>query len=129
MHNAAQAYGKVAQQTLTGRDLEAHVLIKAATKLQRIVDDWDARQGELTEALTNNRKLWTILVAAVTEADNPLPQPIKSNIASLGLFVFNHTISVMITPAPERLKVLININRDLAAGLRGMAAQPAATTA
>lgn len=118
----------MAQQTLTGRDLEAHVLIKAATKLQRIVDDWDARQGELTEALTNNRKLWTILVAAVTEADNPLPQPIKSNIASLGLFVFNHTISVMITPAPERLKVLININRDLAAGLRGTVAQPAAVS-
>ena len=41
--------------------------------------------------------------------------------ANLGLFVFNHTIAIMANPNPEGLDSLININRELAAGLRGAA--------
>jgi flagellar protein FlaF len=120
MHYAASAYSKVAQATQSPRELEAHILLKAATRFQGIKDDWDKRQGELDEALTYNRKIWTVLVSSVTRPDNPLPKPIRQNVANLGLFIFNHTLSLMSQPAPERLTVLININRELAAGLRGM---------
>ena len=44
MQHAAQAYGKVAKQTASPRDLEADLLLKAAARLQAISDDWD-RQG------------------------------------------------------------------------------------
>ena len=54
------------------------------------------------------------------QPENPLPKPIKQNVANLGLFVFNHTLSLMSDAKPERLGILININRELAAGLRGM---------
>ena len=37
--------------------------MKAATRLQVITDDWDSRDKDLDEALTYNRKLWTILVS------------------------------------------------------------------
>ena len=120
MHYAANAYSKVAQATQSPRELEAHILLKAATRFQAIKDDWDNRRGELDEALTYNRKIWTVLVSSVTRPDNPLPKPIRQNVANLGLFIFNHTLSLMSNPAPERLGILININRELAAGLRGM---------
>lgn len=94
--------------------------MKAATRFQAIRDDWTARHKELDEALTYNRKLWTVLVSSVTRPENPLPQPIKQNIANLGLFIFNHTLKLMAEPNPERLGILVTINREIAAGLRGM---------
>jgi flagellar protein FlaF len=35
--------------------------------------------------------------------------------------VFKHTLAVLADPRPERLGSLININRELATGLRGRA--------
>ena len=125
MQQAASAYSKVAQATQSPRELEAAILMKAATRLQAIRDDWDGRRPELVEALTYNRKLWTILVSSATEESNPLPVPIKQNLANLGIFIFNHTLAVMTQPAPERLGILITINREIAAGLRTEPAQAA----
>jgi flagellar protein FlaF len=99
--------------------------MKAASRLQAIRDDWEERRRELFEALTYNRKLWTILVSSATEAENPLPTAIKQNVANLAIFIFNHTLAVITQPAPERLAILIDINREIAAGLRGPAAQAA----
>jgi flagellar protein FlaF len=125
MQQAANAYPKIAQATHSPRELEAAVLMKAASRLQTIRDDRDGRQRELFAALTYNRKLWTILVSSATDAANPLPAAIKQNVANLGIFIFNHTLAVMTQPAPERLAILIDINREIAAGLRGPAAQAA----
>jgi flagellar protein FlaF len=122
MHHAANAYSKVAQATHSPRELEAHVLLKAATRFQTIRDDWESRAKDLDEALTYNRKIWTVLVTSATRPENPLPQNLKQNVANLGLFIFNHTLSLISEPKPERLGILININRELAAGLRGMSA-------
>lgn len=96
--------------------------MRAATRLQAIGDDWASRSSELGEALTYNRKLWTALVAAATNPDHPLPEAIRQNIANLGLFIFNHTLGVLIEPAPEKLGVLVSINREVAGGLRAMSA-------
>ena len=125
MQQAAIAYSKVAQATQSPRELEAAILMKAATKLQAIRDDWEGKRRELADALTYNRKLWTILVSSATEETNPLPVPIKQSLANLGIFIFNHTMAVMTQPAPERLGILITINREIAAGLRTQPAQAA----
>jgi flagellar biosynthesis activator protein FlaF len=121
MSNQSQAYARTAQQTLQGRDLEAHVLLKSAARLQGIRDNWDARHGELDEALLANRKLWTVFVSAMSAEDCPMPNTVRSNIINLGMFVFNRTIQLSVEPKPELLNVLIEINRNIAAGLRGRA--------
>ena len=115
----------MAQATQSPRELEATVLLKAAARLQAIRDDWDGRAKELDDALTYNRKIWTVLVSAVTQPDNPLPAEIRQNVANLGLFIFRQTLNIMSRPTPEQLAVLVTINRELAAGLRGRPA-PAA---
>lgn len=118
MYQAANVYAKNAQASQSPRELEANLLIKAASRLQNVQDDWEVRFPELEEALAYNRKLWTILATAVTDASNPLPREIKQNIANLAIFIFNRTVDLMIEPKPERLTVLININRQIATGLR-----------
>ncbi len=122
MHNpAAQAYGNAAKHTASDRELEADLLLKAASRLQTIRDAWDRNKADLNDALLYNRKLWSIFLTAVTGPDNPLPAAIRQNLANLGLFVMNHTLSVTADPRPEQLNSLININREIAAGLRSQA--------
>jgi flagellar protein FlaF len=121
MTQAAQAYGKTASQTTSPRDLEADLLLQAASQLQSIRDGWESKQSELNAALTNNRKLWSLLVATVTRPENPLPANIRQNVANIGIYVFKQTLTAMTNPKPENLGSLININRELASGLRGRA--------
>jgi flagellar biosynthesis activator protein FlaF len=118
--HGALAYQQTAQRTVNPRDLEANLLAKSAVQLQRIRDNWDEQSADLDKALTFNRKLWSIFIQAVTREENPLPQPIKQNIANLGIFVMKHTITTLARPAPEKLDALILINKEIAAGLRTM---------
>jgi flagellar protein FlaF len=57
----------------------------------------------------------------VTREDNPLPALIRQNVANLGLFVMSQTVALAAEPKREKLGTLININRELAAGLLGRA--------
>ena len=118
---ATQAYQAVAKRTGNPRDLEANLLSKSALNLQRIRENWDLADAELAAALKFNRKLWNVFLNSATQEENPLPAPIRQNIANLGLFVLNHTIKLEARPEPSRLDVLININREVAAGLRAAA--------
>jgi len=121
MQNAAQAYAKVARQIVNPRELEADLLLKAASRLQAILDAWDRKKPELYDALLYNRKLWSIFMASATSPDHALPIAIRQNIANLGLFVMNQTVSMMADPKREQINPLISINRELAAGLLGRA--------
>jgi flagellar protein FlaF len=124
MQHPAQAYGAIAKQTGNPRELEADLLLNAAARLQAIRDDWDGQDGprpELDAALIFNRRLWSIFVTSATSLENPLPAGVRQNVANLGLFVFKQTLAIQADPKPETLGSLININRELAAGLLGRA--------
>jgi flagellar biosynthesis activator protein FlaF len=54
MRSAAQAYGTVARQVASPRELEATLLLKAASRLQ---DGWERTRPELDDAPRYNRKL------------------------------------------------------------------------
>lgn len=123
-HAAASAYAKTARTTQSPRELEAHLLIKAAHRLQLISDDWTAGAADLPAALTYNRKIWTVISTSATEPDNPLPPALKQNIAQLAAAIFQRTMAVLADPEPGKLAMLVRINRDIAAGLR-MTPRPA----
>jgi len=119
MQQVTEAYNQTAKTTANPRNLEATLLTKSALQLKELRDNWEERQSELEEYLTYNRKLWTVFTTSVADDENPLPQPIKNNIASLGVFILNHSVTVQANPAPEKLNTLIAINQEIAAGLRG----------
>jgi flagellar biosynthesis activator protein FlaF len=119
MHQAIKAYAAVAKETASPRDLEAALLLKAASKLQSVHESWSDRPKGLNEALIYNRRLWTIFLDSVCSDDNPLPVETRQNIANLGVYVMKETVTLMADPKPSQLVPLININRGLAAGLRG----------
>jgi flagellar protein FlaF len=119
---AASAYSQVARQTVSPRELEANLLSKSAANLQRLRDDWDnSPRAELSSALLFNRRLWTVFMTSVTREDSQLPVDLRQNIANLGIFIMKHSLALQAEPVPQKLDVLININRQLAAGLRAAA--------
>ena len=121
MLSATQTYKSVARKTGSPRELEATLLLQAAAQLQTVHDSWDDSRSQLGEALLFNRKLWSVFLSEMTDSNNPMPRNVRQNVANLGLFVMNHTVTVLKDPRPERLDSLIKINRELAAGLLGQA--------
>ncbi len=115
-----EAYRTVQKTTENGREIEALVLTKAALKLSEIQNNWDSpdRDAKLDEALRNNQMVWSIFQGELMKPDNPLPKQLKQDILSLSAFIDKRTFEVMAQPAPEKLGVIINLNLNLAAGLR-----------
>jgi flagellar biosynthesis activator protein FlaF len=116
-----KAYKTVQNAYLSGREIEAGALTHCALMLSSCQKNWDApnHTKELAEALRINQRVWTILQSELVKDDNPLPFPIRENILTLSVFIDKRIIEVMAHPEPEKLKILIDINLNLAAGLRG----------
>ena len=120
-----QAYRDVQKTTISGRELEAMVLIKAAHLLKDCQGKWDAkdRDAKLNEALRFNQQIWSIFQSELIKPDNPLPKKLRDDILSLSLFIDKRIINVMALPDPGKLNIIININLNLAAGLRSSIAE------
>lgn len=122
MSSAAQAYARTAQRTASPREIEAQALLKAAKQLQDIQTNW-AEKGSigLNEALLFNRKLWSIFVGDVLNDSNPHARDVREQIANIGIFVMSQCTALQMKPEYEALQALIDINRNIAAGLSGRA--------
>src|SRR3954453_1284651 len=116
---AAQAYARVATTTSSPRDIEAQALLMAANKLQAIMTNADASYAQTNDALMFNRKLWTIFLGEARRDENPQPLEVRQNIANIAVFVLSQTAALQISPQREHFKPLIEINRNIAAGLSG----------
>lgn len=121
MYQAAlKAYDSVNKSTMSGRDVEAAVLTKAAVALKKCQDHWvEAGRGdELNAALKFNQRVWTIFQAELAKVDNPLPSNLRRDLLRLSAFIDQRSLEMMAYPSPEKLTILININHNIAAGLR-----------
>lgn len=118
--NPLDAYRDVEKATLSQRDMEATVLTKAAMQLKSVQENWVNQNHDslLEDALNYNQRVWSFFQAELTMDDNPLPLEIKQNLLALSMFVDRRTFDTLAYPAPEKLDVLVNINLNVAAGLR-----------
>jgi len=118
--NPMEAYKKVEQETLSGSEVEAAVLIKAADKLEECQESWEGaeRETKLDESLKFNQLVWSIFQSELAAEDNPLPRDLRINLLRLSSFIDGRSLDTMAYPASEKLTILININRNIAAGLR-----------
>ena len=128
---ASDAYSKNSTAHSTNqRSLEGNALMKAAMKLEqikiRIEKSENVKLEELDDALTFNRKLWTVFASETTNEENDLEDSLKNSIASLAVFVLSQTITIQGTPEPAKIETLININRQIASGLLRNSAEPKA---
>ena len=118
--NSVRAYETVDRATMSGRNLEAAVLTKAAQKLKICQDNWDSADlgKKLEEALKFNQRIWSIFQGELIREDHPLPKKLRLDILKLGAFVDRRILETMAYPSPEKLNIVVNINNNIAAGLR-----------
>lgn len=116
-----EAYRTVQKTTMSGRELEASVLTKGALMLQQCRNEWEAedRDERLNAALKYNQMIWTVFQGELAKPENPLPKKLREDILSLALFIDKRIFEIMSYPAQEKLSAIININLNLAAGLKG----------
>jgi len=114
------AYRTVQKITSSDGEIEALVLTRAAQKLAEVQNNWDApdRDEMLDEALRYNQQIWSIFQGELLKEDNPLPRQLREDILSLSVFIDKRIFEVMNSPNPEKLTVIVNINLNIAAGLR-----------
>lgn len=122
MSTGAQAYARTVQSSAPAREIEAQALLKAATQLHEVQSNWSAMDAQRVDAaLRFNRQLWAIFLSAAQNDENPQPLEIRQRIANIGVFVLNQTVEMLLDPQPAKLSSLIEINRNIAAGLSGRA--------
>jgi flagellar protein FlaF len=119
--SAANAYARVASTTASPRDIEAQTLLKAANKLQEAINNADPRSEQTKQALLYNRKLWTIFLSEAMREGNPQPLDVRQKIANIAVFVLSQTSALQLSPQFDHFQPLIEINRNIAAGLCGRA--------
>lgn len=114
-----EAYRKVQNSNMSGREIEAAALTRCALMLSDCQKNWDApdRDEELAKALRINQRVWSILQGELTSADNPLPKKLKEDLLSLSIFIDKRILQVLAHPEQEKLNILIDINLNIAAGL------------
>lgn len=116
--SAANAYGKGATHAVDQREQEANALLKAARQLEDVRRDWSpGLQPRLDEAVLYNRKLWTIFAAEAANDAHDLPINVKNNIGSISVFVFKRSVELQAAATAEKIDALIEINKNIAAGL------------
>ena len=116
-----KAYESVSNATRSGREIEAAVLTKAAVKLKECQDDWDApdRDSRLEEALKYNQRVWSIFQSELSREDHEIPKKLRLDILRLAAFIDRRIFETLAFPESDKLNIVIDINNNLAAGLRG----------
>lgn len=120
-NQATNAYGSAAQKHAhSQRELEVQVLLKSAKMIKDLQDNWDNTDpNTIEETLKYNRQIWLMFYENATENPDNQQQneEFTSNIINLANFIFKRQVEVMAENAPHKLDAIININREIAAGL------------
>lgn len=113
-------YQSVQKEGMSQRELEASILTKAGLMLKNCQENWNTpdRDVRLEEAVKYNQKVWSFFQSELAMADNPLPRNLREDILNLSLFLDKRLFEVLACPDPQKLTIAININLNLAAGLR-----------
>lgn len=117
---AAGAYNQNAQKNAPDqRELESRILLKAARMIKELQDDWgNANKEVIEQTLKYNRQIWIMFYdTALENPEGDRPNDLRSNIINLANFVFKREVDIMAAPKKEKLDILININKEIAAGL------------
>lgn len=118
--NPANTYATMQKEHLSGRELEASVLTRAGIMLKQVQDNWDSseRDAKLLEAIKFNQKVWSFFQAELSDPENPLPKNLREDILNLSLFIDKRLFEVMANPDKDKLQIVIDIDFNIAAGLR-----------
>lgn len=106
---------------------EGWALIEMARRMENARQKPDDINNILIQSRLNWR-IWTIFQSELVDPDCQVPKEIRENLLSLSNFIDKRSADIISNPNAGKLAVLININRQIGAGLMessGDSASPA----
>lgn len=100
---------------------EGWAMIEMARRLDDTArqPEGEARTEALRDLVRRNWQMWTILQASLIDPECGVPREIRENLLSLSNFVDKRSVDFLSEPDSAKLEVLVNINRQIGAGLMG----------
>lgn len=127
MTTSAKQVGSYAQNQQNGesvRETEARALLNCASRLSAAQDINNGYEYYL-DAIKHNQELWTLFQVMLADPQNPLPRDLKITLLNLSRYVDKVSLRASAEYNPDLLNSLIDINKQIAAGL---STNPAAET-
>jgi flagellar protein FlaF len=112
-----KAYAANQRNDETVRETEALALLNCANRLEAACKP-DCSDDDFVAHVKHNQELWTIFQSCLCDKSNELPADLKTILLNLSIFVDKTSVSAIMDRNVESLKSLIDINRNLAAGIR-----------
>jgi len=100
---------------LTVFEEDALALTQAALEISRAFEAKDDKL--LASALDRNLRIWVGIRTLVSQAENPLPIPIKDNLIRLSSFVAQKTFEMQNGANAKTIDALTNANLQISEGL------------
>jgi len=113
---ARTAYANSAAPIRTNQSTEYDAFAKITRRMKDGAAKGKTGFPELTAAIHENRRLWTILAADVADKDNALPVQLRARILYLADFTLQHSSKVLAERASS--DALVEINTAVMRGLR-----------
>jgi flagellar protein FlaF len=110
-------YGEVLDEIPKEQRERERTALERSIELLKIAEQKGAGSVEAVEALLFVRKLWGIFVEDLAMPENGLPQKLRADLVSIGLWVMRETEEIRLGRSKD-FKGLVEISRTISEGLR-----------
>ncbi|MCL4766646.1 MAG: flagellar biosynthesis regulator FlaF [Hyphomicrobiaceae bacterium] len=111
------AYAEILEETPSRARERERAVVERAVTLLRAAEAEGPRSREAVEALVFLRRLWLLLIEDLASRDNDLPQALRADLISIGLWVMREADRIRLEQSAD-FTDLIAVMQSLAEGLR-----------
>jgi flagellar protein FlaF len=97
---------------------EGYALVEIARRMDEAARNPDDT-ATIRDVVRLNWRVWTIFQAELVDPECQTPREIRENLINLSNFIDKKSAELIGTPDAAKLSVLINVNRQIGAGLLG----------
>ena len=110
------SYAEVLEETpQTARQRERHA-IEHSIQLLRAAEKAGVRSREAVEALHFLPRLWSVLIEDLAKAENDLPQQLRADLISIGLWIMREAEQIRLEKS-DNFKGIIEVSQSICEGL------------
>jgi flagellar biosynthesis activator protein FlaF len=110
------SYAEVLDETPQGARQRERQAIERSIELLQAADAAGAQSREAVEALLFVRKLWGILIEDLAKPENDLPEQLRADLISIGLWVMREAEQIRLEKSTN-FKGIIEVSQTIRDGL------------
>ncbi|HBM13195.1 MAG TPA: hypothetical protein DD390_10920, partial [Rhodospirillaceae bacterium] len=118
MSNPYASQQRAALEKAPPQAAEGYALVEIARRMDEAARNPDDGAA-IRDVVRLNWRVWTIFQAELVDPECQTPREIRENLINLSNFIDKKSAELIGTPDASKLRVLININRQIGAGLLG----------